>query len=145
MPLPNPVPGLVIRYNFLWHREAIVGRVEGAKHRPCAVVMAVSNDDGEKIVTVLPITHSVPTSSDMAVEIPAATRRRLGLDDERSWVIVTEANRFTWPSPDIGLASPGDLASAAYGLLPAGVFRQVRATLLQAIRLRRLQSVRRSD
>jgi hypothetical protein len=37
----------------------------------------------------------------MASRIPAATKRRLGLDDARSWIIVTESNRFIWPGRDL--------------------------------------------
>jgi hypothetical protein len=39
MPFPNPEPGLVISYAYLWHHEHQVGREEGQKepaerHRP---------------------------------------------------------------------------------------------------------------
>ena len=42
-----------------------------------------------------------PHDPEAAVEIPLATKMRLGLDDDRSWIILTEANRFTWPGPDL--------------------------------------------
>jgi hypothetical protein len=45
-------------------------------------------------VTVLPITHTPPDATALAVEIPHPVKRRLGLDDARSWVILTAANRF---------------------------------------------------
>ena len=38
MALPKPVPGLVIRYSYLWHREYLEGREDGQKDRPCAIV-----------------------------------------------------------------------------------------------------------
>jgi hypothetical protein len=57
----------------------------------------------------------------LAVEIPHATKRRLGLDDARSWVVLTEANRFAWPGPDVRCAQAGDLASVAYGELPGAL------------------------
>jgi len=37
----------------------------------------------------------------LAVEISHETKRRLGLDDDRSWIVLTEANRFAWPGPDL--------------------------------------------
>ena len=40
MTLPVPLPGLVIRYSFLWSREARAGATEGRKDRPCAIVVA---------------------------------------------------------------------------------------------------------
>ena len=38
--------------------------------------------------------------------IVAATKRRLGLDDARSWIMVTEGNRFAWPGPDLRPIAP---------------------------------------
>ena len=54
----------------------------------------VGSDEGDRVVTVLPISHTPPADPELAVELPAATKRRLGLDDERSWVVLTKANRF---------------------------------------------------
>jgi hypothetical protein len=91
---PTPVPGLVVRYRYLWASEHARGQEEGAKDRPCAVVLVVTDDAGEPAVTVLPITHQRPSGSKLGVEILHATKRRLGLDDARSWVALSEANRF---------------------------------------------------
>jgi hypothetical protein len=41
VPLPRPVPGLVVRYSYLWYREFLDGREEGRKDRPCAIVAAI--------------------------------------------------------------------------------------------------------
>ncbi len=100
MPLPQPVPSLVIRYAYLWQAEHLRGQEEGVKDRLCSVILVTTEDDGERIVAVLPITHSPPSNPDLAVEIPHETKRRLALDDNRSWVVLTEANRFAWPAPD---------------------------------------------
>ena len=53
-PFPEPVPGLVIRYSYLWRREHLEGREEGRKDRPCAIVAAVRNDAGALHVLALP-------------------------------------------------------------------------------------------
>jgi hypothetical protein len=37
-----------------------------------------------------------------------------------------EANRFTWPGPDMRPTISGDPASIVYGELPAALFEQVR-------------------
>ena len=37
--LPRPVPGLVVRYSYLWLDEHRRGREEGVKDRPCAIVL----------------------------------------------------------------------------------------------------------
>jgi len=46
--------------------------------------------DGPTFVTVLPVTHSAPAAVGDAVEIPAAIKRHLGLDQERSWMGPTQ-------------------------------------------------------
>ena len=38
---PEPQPGLVISYAYLWSEEAEQGRIESRKDRPCAIVVAV--------------------------------------------------------------------------------------------------------
>lgn len=145
MSFPAPVPGLVIRYSFLWREAAARGEEEGSKDRPCAVVLVSEDQDGEKIVLVLPVTHSPPAEPELAVEIPIETKRRLGLDDERSWIIVTDANRFVWPGPDLRPAVRGDASSVAYGPLPRGLFYEVREKFTRAIERRLAGVVRRTE
>jgi hypothetical protein len=142
---PAPVPGLVIRYSFLWREAAARGEEEGGKDRPCAVVLVSEDQDGEKIVLVLPVTHSPPSEPDLAVEIPIETKRRLGLDDQRSWIVVTDANRFIWPGPDLRLGVSGDASSVAYGSLPRALFYEARAKFIRAIERRLAGVVRRTD
>ncbi|MGF7146465.1 hypothetical protein FHS96_000074 [Sphingomonas zeicaulis] len=132
MPLPEPVAGLVIRYAFLWSHEAKAGSEEGSKDRPCAVLLATTTRGGRKIVTLLPVTHTPPADERLAVEIPAATKSRLGLDDARPWIVLTEANRFEWPGPDLRPISGDTDAGIAYGLLPARLYDQVRTKWLAA-------------
>lgn len=123
MTFPKPQPGLVIRYSYLWAEEFERGLEEGSKDRPCAILLSVKSEDGEQIVTVLPVTHSPPQNPDQAVEIPSATKRRLGLDDQRSWIVLTESNRFIWPGPDLRPLTSGDARGVAFGLLPAALFK----------------------
>lgn len=84
MSLPILKPGLVIRYAYLWETEARQGREEGTKDRPCAIVRVVLREGKHPIVRVLPVTHPPPTNPEDALEIPTATKERLGLDSERS-------------------------------------------------------------
>jgi hypothetical protein len=128
---PSPRAGLVIRYAYLWQAEHRRGQEEGSKDRPCAVVLVTTNRQGREVVTVLPVTHTPPSDQSDAVEIPAQTKRRLGLDHERSWIVVTEANRFAWPGPDLRPARSGDMESVAYGLLPEDLFNRVRDMVLE--------------
>lgn len=143
MPLPAPVPGLVIRYSFLWHHEAEAGQEEGSKDRPCAVLLTVATRDDRQVVTVLPVTHTPPLDERLAVEIPTRTKRRLGLDDARSWIVLNEANRFQWPGPDLR-PLPGDGANVAYGLLPAALYDLMRNKWLAAFDARQVGQIDRS-
>ena len=145
MPLPEPVPGLVIRYSYLWREEYARSQEDGVKDRPSAVILVSRDEAGERIVTVLPISHTPPADPALAVEIPTATKRRLGLDDERSWVVLSEANRFIWPGPDLRPLRPGDAASVAFGLLPFSLFETIRRRFIAAIRAQRTATVRRSE
>ncbi len=145
MALPEPVPGLVIRYAYLWLDEHRQGREEGVKDRPCAIVLVAGQDDDGKLVTVLPVTHAAPKDTRFAVEIPAATKARLGMDSARSWIVLTEANRFRWPGPDLRFAGKGDAASVAYGLLPKSIFDLVRDRFVALLRARNVAPLQRSD
>jgi hypothetical protein len=128
---PEPYAGLVIRYSYLWRREYEEGREEGMKDRPCAVVLVVTDEDGEREVLVLPITHTPPANPIDAVEIPTESKRRLGLDAERSWIVITEANEFVWPGPDLRPIPGRDASTIAYGPLPPRLFAQVRDRFLE--------------
>jgi hypothetical protein len=78
--------------------------------------MVVGDDQGDKVVTVLPVTHTPPSNASLTVEIPYATKQRLGQDADRSWLMLSEANRFVWPGPDLRMQEPGrSPESVAYG------------------------------
>lgn len=79
---------------YLWRDEALRGQEEGRKDRPCVIILSVETEGGRTVVTMAPITHAPPAYPESAVEIPAATKQRRGLDGERSWVIATDLNRF---------------------------------------------------
>jgi len=145
MALPDPVPGLVVRYSFLWSHEARAGSEDGSKDRPCAVLLATTTKEGKQIVTVLPVTHTPPADPRLAVEIPAATKARLGLDHARSWIVLTEANRFQWPGPDLMRVPGKESDKWAYGLLPRALYDQVRTKWLAAYDARKVGQVNRTS
>ncbi len=129
MALPDPQLGLVISYSYLWHHEHNAGRDEGAKSRPCVIVLAIKTPaDGTLVVRVAPVTHSPPGVAAAALEIPGAVKRHLGLDDERSWIILDEVNEFAWPGFDLRPIPPSR-DRFAYGFLPPRLFDRVMATL----------------
>jgi mRNA-degrading endonuclease toxin of MazEF toxin-antitoxin module len=140
--LPRPERGLVISYAYLWHREHELGREDGAKDRPCVVILAVEAQGGDFVVTVAPVTHAMPSAADTAIEIPLATKRRLGLDDAPSWVVVSEGNRFVWPGPDL---RPIDSDVFEYGFLPPALFQRVQAKLRTYAAARQFRIVPRTE
>ena len=146
MAIPDPAPGLVIRYSYLWHAEFVAGREEGTKDRPVAIIAAIRAElDGTQRVLVLPITHSPPPDTSDAIEIPGAVKARLGLDEAPSWIVLTEANEFTWPGPDLRRL-PSDTANRmAYGFLPPGLFARARTSFIAAVKARKMKRVPRTE
>jgi hypothetical protein len=139
--LPEPKPGLVIRYDYLWTHEAAVGRDQG-KERPACLVAASDSAALPRFVVILPITHTPPGKDTVGVEIPAKVRQAIGLDDARSWVIVSEHNIDEWPNG--GLAPlPGRRGVFSYGFIPPSLFAQVKARFLELSQQKRSPGVRR--
>lgn len=131
MPLPRPEPGLVVHYEYLWRHEREQGDEEGAKRRPCAIIIAVTGETGETETIVAPITHSEPRPPSEGIEVPPRVKRYLGLDDQRSWVIVTDLNVFIWPGVDIYPVPRSPSGTYEYGHLPPRLFEQIRTRIDQ--------------
>jgi hypothetical protein len=122
MAVPEPQLGLVISYAYLWHHEHRAGREEGVKDRPCVIILAMKDaGDGTITVRVAPVTHAQPGNPATALELPLAVKRHLGLDSDRSWIIVDEVNEFAWPGFDLR-PLPRTRDSFAYGFLPPRLF-----------------------
>lgn len=99
----------VIRYPYLWAREAHKGETEGRKERPVAVGVRLPRPDGD-LVIFFPISTKQPEPARFSAEIPAIEKRRAGLDtDLRLWIILDEFNTdrvgrsfYLEPDPPIG-------------------------------------------
>jgi len=99
----------VIRYPYLWVREAGQGETEGRKYRPVAVGVRLTRIEGDMLL-LFPITTKEPVSGRFSAEIPATEKRRAGLDvDMRLWIILDEYNAdivgqsfYLEPDPPIG-------------------------------------------
>lgn len=104
------------------------GRPEGAKDRPCAVVVARLAEEGQgAFVLLAAITHSPPASPKAAIEIPPRVKQHLGLDDARSWIVTAELNSVAWSDPGI---VPATRSRWEYGFLPPRLV----ATLIERVR-----------
>lgn len=135
MALPDPEPGLVIQYGYLWRHEAERGLENARYPRPCAVVVAhrrLSSDAVE--VVVAPFTTQPPPAERSAVEVPPRVRRSLGLT-ERTWAMMDEVNVFTWPGFDLEPNASGEIA---WDHVPPAFHAQLKAGLLAAAREGRL-------
>jgi hypothetical protein len=101
--------------------------------------------EGREVATVVPITHSRPVDPAEAVEIPAVLKRRLGLDDQSSWIVVTETNDFIWPGPDLRPVPGVKPSRFDYGVLPPRFFSHIRYSVLQARLNLRLNRIPRTE
>jgi hypothetical protein len=142
MPLPAPAPGLVIGYSYLWHDEHVSGAVEGRKYRPCAIILVATDNEGDTLVYVVPVTHSRPEDLH-AVAIPSSVKRHLGLDDAPSWVVTSELNRFVWLGYDLRPIARDRPDTFAWGFLPMEIFGAVKRGIAANRAAGRLRSVQR--
>jgi hypothetical protein len=138
MALPEPAPGLVISYSYLWHDQHAAGSEEGRKARPCAIVVAARDEEGDTKVYVAPITHSKPDDP-LAVELSPSVKRRLGLDDAPSWIVTSELNRFVWPGYDLRPIAREKPEVFAWGFLPVGLFEALKRGIATHRRRQRLR------
>lgn len=105
------------------------------------VVARVAAGDRTELL-VAPVTRLEPPGGE-GIPIPQSVKRHLGLDSDRSWIVVTELNRFTWPGPDIRPTKGGD--SPLYGPIPARLFHQVQQAISNHAQAGRLQIPKRTE
>jgi hypothetical protein len=137
----EPKPGLVVRYDYLWSHEAATGRDQG-KDRPACLVAASDSQRRPRFVILLPITHAPPNGDAIGIEIPAKVKQAIGLDDARSWVIVSEHNIDEWPNAGLS-PIPGKPSVFAYGFIPPGLFAPIKTKFLELARRNKSDAVRR--
>ncbi len=107
------------------------------------MVVAAVVRKGRTQLFVAPVTHSEPADPKEAIEIPANVKAQLGLDRDRSWIVITELNRFIWPGPDVRVAPGHD--GPSYDLLPDWLFIRVREAILHRARSGRLRVTKRTE
>ena len=125
----TPKVGQIVRHHFLWSEEKAAGRTEGAKPRPCIIIAVETRSEGDAPrVTVLPIPSQAPRSDAAAVAVPGSLKTRIELDPGRpAWVVVDQANVFTWPGFDLVPLSNG---SFVRGTITSGFFQQIAAAVI---------------
>ncbi len=144
MAFPTPVPGLVIRYSYLWSNEHAAAQDEGRKDRPCVVLSSTPRGDpAATIVYVIPITHRAPAQGAHSIELPQRVKRHLGLDGERSWIILDEVNDFIWPGFDLRPIQGRQPPRIDHGVLPPTFFRVVREAFIALYRQKQVKIIPR--
>ena len=141
MALPDPKPGLIVRYDYLWTHEAAAGRDQG-KTRPACLIAATDPAVVPRYVVLLPIIHTPPAGDTVGIEVPARVRQALDLDDTPSWVIVSEHNIDEWPNGGLSpLAGRPDTFS--YGFIPPGLFTRIKIRFLELAREKQSHAIHR--
>lgn len=144
MTTKNSLPqiGEVICHAYLWRNQADRGQTEGTKERPCVVVHRQEEGEGNTRIFVCPVTHTEPFDTERSMNCPAATKRRLGLDEHSSWIITSELNHFIWPGFDV---RPTPDKRPSFGLLPNTLTRQIIEQIKNNSRDQSLSSVNRDE
>lgn len=109
------------------------------------IVVAQQRDGDDIRVIVAPITHTAPDDPDSAIEVPPATRRRVGLDDARQWIVIGELNAFLWPGPDLRPLPGAGQESVVMGVLPAALSILINTRLQARIAARQVRITARTE
>lgn len=138
---------MVVSYSYLWKHETETGETEGRKNRPAAIVVTSTEAGLGEMVYVVPITHRPPAKDDSwKILIPQTIKQRLGLDEEKSWIDVSEMNVFTWSGYHLSPTKRGrtpDQETCLYGYLPSRFFNSVRKALHECHQAKKLRLVPR--
>jgi mRNA-degrading endonuclease toxin of MazEF toxin-antitoxin module len=143
MPLPEPEPGLVLSYGYLWKWQDERGDDTGEKSRPCVIVLATENNDGDTVVLVVPVTSQPPQPNRSSIEIPTRVQADLGLDGAQCWVVIDEVNKFIWPGPDLAQL-PGRPGRFHYGFIPPKLYKQIITGCTKLAKAHKLGTVTRT-
>lgn len=138
----DPKPGMVINYGYLWARQAKQGMVDPQKYRP-SLILAVKEQEEKKLVYVAPITHTPPFYPEESLLMPMATKERLGLDGQNSWLMLSEVNKFEWPGVDIRRVPRRRERSQFYGFVPGAFLEEAQAKMMEMVELKRFKTVGR--
>jgi len=124
----TPRAGEVVPYSFLWTHESELGEDSGRKLRPCVIVIAVQHISADAWrVAVAPISTQRGRDREV-VELPAAVKRQLRLDERPSWIVCDEVNLFEWPGFDLGLTPA---RTRTYGMIPGSLLKRVQAAVTE--------------
>lgn len=126
--------GDIVRFNYLWARQAKRGEESGRKARPACIV--VKSGGNPATLFLLPLTSRPPADGTTGLPVPEMERRRAGLQSP-CWVIVDEYNRVM----DDHLHDFDD--HAPLGRFSLAFLKKVAGALKSQVMARRAQAVLR--
>jgi hypothetical protein len=127
-----PQVGDIVRFNYLWAREAEVGEESGRKARPVCVIVRTSADPAA--LFLLPLTSRPPEKTRAALGVPEIECKRGGLRSP-CWIICDEYNRVT-----MDLAHDFESLDAV-GTFSASFLKQIASSLKREALARRAKMV----
>lgn len=157
--IPEPVAGLVVRYEFVRFHEAAEGY--HGKERPSCVAFRLARDTfvqglsrtdegsparpGIKVhqgqVILLPIQSDPPSGVQVGFALTPEAIRAAGLTEEKSaYLIVSEFNVDDWPSAGLRPATRGK-SGYVQGRLPPGTVTKMVEMFREAVELGKAKSV----
>jgi hypothetical protein len=143
VPLPELTLGLVVRYEYLWHRRSGTSRTADKDHPACVVATFRRQDNPGDFVIYLPISHTPPSGDEEGIELPASVRAKAGLDSAPQWVLVSECNLDSWPLDLRPLPNQPD--HFHYGHLSPRMFKTIRDRFVERYRARSVGLVKRDE
>lgn len=127
--------GEIVRFHYLWARQAEAGEDSGRKARPACIVVRTPGNAGA--VYLFPITSQQPPAERVALSFPEMECRRAGLSFP-CWIIVDEYNR-------VELDKAFDFESTRpIGNVSAAFLQKIAAAVKHASSKRILKGVSRS-
>ncbi|MGO4569472.1 hypothetical protein AB4Z52_31610 [Rhizobium sp. 2YAF20] len=128
-------PGQIVRFFYLWSRQAAAGEESGRKARPTCVVVRTVAVPGA--VFLFPITSQYPSTDRLSLAISEMECRRAGLDFP-CWIILDEYNRV-----DLDKAFDFETTTPLGSFSPA-FLKSIASTVKHAAAARKLTGVARS-
>lgn len=127
--------GEVVRFHYLWARQAQAGEESGRKARPVCIVVRTPGNPGA--VFLFPITSQEPRPDRITLSLPEMECRRAGLAFP-CWIILDEYNR-------VELDKAFDFESTRpIGNVSAAFLEKIASTVKKASSSRALKGVTRS-
>lgn len=148
MPLPKLDLGLVVQYEYKWHRRKDAPTAD--KDHPACVVATFKkksqddtdpNADQDQYVVYLPISHTPPSGDEVGIELSDHAKRKAGLDSAPQWLLISECNLDLWPQDLRNL--PRQPGRFHYGHLPPSEFRRIRDEFVERYQAKKVLQVRR--